>query len=122
FGPVELQDGRGAYFPDAALLAGLLVGPFAAPQLAFDGQVCAFLQRLCVIGQLAPDDAAMPLGMAVVLAGLLVLVRTLGGQREDSKARVVGGVGGGVLTEESDERDAVLIHGESPMLNSRIDR
>ena len=54
----------------------------------------------------------MPLGMALVLAGLLVLVRTLGGKRENGEAGVIGGVGGGVLAEEADERNAVLIHGE----------
>ena len=72
----------------------------------------ALLQGLRVLGQLAPDDAAVPFGVVDVLAGLLVLVRALGGKREDGEVRVVGGVGGGVLAEESDERDAVLIHGE----------
>ena len=54
----------------------------------------------------------MPLGVAVVFAGLLVLVRTLRGEREHGEAGVIGSAGGGVLAKESDERNAVLIHGE----------
>ena len=83
-------------------------------ELAFDRQVRALRERLRVLSQLAPHDATMPFGMALVLAALLVLVRRLGGKRENGEAGVVGGVGGGVLPEKSDERDAVLIHGESP--------
>ena len=65
--------------------------------------------------QPAPDDAAMPLGMAVVLAGFLVLVAGLGGKRENGEAGVVGGAGDGVIAEEADKRNAILIHGESPL-------
>jgi len=118
-GAVELQDRRDAYFPNALVAAGLLIRALAAPQFALDGQVSALLQGLRVVGEFAPDDAAMPLGVAVVFAGLLVLVGTLGGKREDGEVRAVGCVGAGVLSEESDERDAVLLHGESPLVNSR---
>src|SRR5271157_5486599 len=79
-GPVELQDRRHAHFPYALLGVGLLVRLFAAAQLAFDGQMSALRQRLRILGQPAPNDTAMPLGMAVVLAGLLVLVARLGGK------------------------------------------
>src|SRR5580698_10802166 len=79
-------------------------------------------ERLGVFGQPAPDDAAMPLGMAVVLAGLLVLVAGLGGKRENGEAGVVGGAGDGVVAEEADERNAILIHGESPLFEFPIGR
>src|ERR1035438_424739 len=59
-GPVQLQDRRNAHFPYALLGAGLLVRLFAATQLAFDGQMSALRERLRVLGQPAPDDAAMP--------------------------------------------------------------
>src|ERR1019366_2916796 len=114
-GPVQLQDRRHAPFPYALLCVGLLVRLFAAAQLAFDGQMSALRERLRVLGQPAPDDAAMPLGMAVVLAGLLVLVAGLGGKREYGEAGVVRGAGDGVVAEEADERNAILIHGESPL-------
>ncbi len=71
----------------------------------------ALLQGLRVIGQLAPDDAAVPLGVAVVFAGLLVFVSAFSGKLEDGETRVLGSDSGGVIAEESDERDAVLIHG-----------
>ena len=77
-------------------------------QLAFDGQMSALRKRLRVLGQPAPNDAAMPLGMAVVFACLLVLVAGLGGKRENGEAGVVGGAGDGVVAEEADERDAIL--------------
>src|ERR1700679_4210664 len=73
----------------------------------------ALLQGLRVLSQLAPDDAAVPFGVVDVFAGRLVLVRAFGGKREGREIRVVGSDGGGVLAEESDERDAVLIHGEN---------
>src|SRR5581483_952053 len=56
-----------------------------------------------------------PLGMAVVFAGLLVLVAGLGGKGEYGEAGVVSGAGDGVVAEEADERYAILIHGESPL-------
>ena len=114
-GPVELQDRRHAHFPYALLGVGLLVRLFAAAQLALDGQMSALRKRLRVLCQPAPDDAAMPLGMAVVFAGLLVLVAGLGGKRENGKAGIVGGAGDGVVAQEADERNAILIHGESPL-------
>ncbi len=114
-GPVELQDRRHPHFPYALLGVGLLVRLFAAAQLALDGQMSALPKRLRVLCQPAPDDAAMPLGMAVVFAGLLVLVAGLGGKRENGKAGIVGGAGDGVVAEEADERNAILIHGESPL-------
>src|ERR1700691_2505961 len=70
-GPVELQDRRHAHFPYALLGVGLFVRLFAATQLAFDEQMSALRARLRVPRQPAPDNAAMPLGMAVVLARLL---------------------------------------------------
>ena len=115
FGPVEFQDRRHTNFPYALLGVGLLVRLFAAAQLAFDGQMRDLRQRLRILGQPAPDDAAMPLGMAVVFAGLLVLVAGLGGKRENGEAGIVGGAGDGVVAEEADERNAILLHGESPL-------
>jgi hypothetical protein len=61
----------------------------------------ALLQGLRVFGQLAPDDAAVPFGVVDVLAGRLVLVRALGGEREGGEVRVGGGDGGGVFAKES---------------------
>ena len=75
----------------------------------------ALREGLRVLGQTAPDDAVVPLGVVDVLAGLLVLVRALCRKREHGEAGVVGGAGDGILAEESDERYAVLIHGESPL-------
>src|SRR6185437_10059117 len=103
-GPVEFQDRIHADFPYALFLTGLLVRALPAPELAFDGQVRALLQSLRVVSQLAPDDAAVPLGVTVVVAGLFVLVRTLRGEREHGELSVIGGVGGGVLSQKSDER------------------
>ena len=88
-----------------SVLSRLLSSPF-------DGQMRALLQGFRVFGQLAPDDAAVPFGVVDVLAGRLALVRAFGGEREGGEIRVGGGDGGGVLAEESDERDAILIHGE----------
>src|SRR6266542_2603063 len=109
---VELQNRSHTHLPNALLGAGLLVHALATAQLAVNGQMRALRQRLCVVGELAPHDAAMPLGGALVLAALLVLVGALGGKREHGEAGIVGGVRGGVLAEESDERNSVLIHRE----------
>jgi len=64
----------------------------------------ALRERLCVLGELAPDDAAMPLGMAVVFAGLLVLEAGLSRKRKHCEAGVIGGSGDGVVPQKSDER------------------
>src|SRR5580692_8822638 len=112
FSPVQLEDRSHAHFPDALLLSGLLVGAFAASQFSLNRQMRALLERLCIFGKAAPDDAAMPLGMVDVFAGRLVLVRALGGERQSGEIGVVGGYGGGVVAEKSDERNAILIHGE----------
>src|SRR6266852_4008391 len=84
FGAVELQDRISPHFPHAALdVLVLLVGVRAAAQFAFDEQMRALLERAGKLPELGPHDDAVPLGVRDVLAGLLVLVGTLGGERED---------------------------------------
>src|SRR5229473_4141137 len=88
FGAVELQDRISPHFPHAALdVLVLFVGILAAAQFTFDEQMRALLECAGEVAELSPHDDAVPLGVRDVLAGLLVLVGTLGGEREDSVGR-----------------------------------
>ena len=92
------------------LESDLLAAVLAAAKLAFDLNVGALGQRSSEFGELAEDDATVPLGLRDVLAALLVLVGGLRRQREGGKAAVVGGANFCITAEESDEVDFVLVH------------
>src|SRR6266852_3405161 len=111
-GAVELQDRVSPHFPHAALnVLVLFVGVLAATQFAFDKQMRALLQRVGELAELSPHDDAVPLGVRDVLARLLVLVGILGGEREDSVGRLVGGGSRfRVLAGKAPKRNSVLEH------------
>src|SRR5665213_4159127 len=79
----------------------------------------ALLQRAGEITELAEDHATVPFGVRDVLA--VLLVGTLGCQRECCEAAVVVGANFCVVAEEADEGDFVLVHGGiSVLLNFPI--
>ena len=69
----------------------------------------ALLQRAGELTELAEDHATVPFGVRDVLA--VLLVGTLGCQRESGEAAVVVGANFCVVAEEADEGDFVLVHG-----------
>lgn len=57
------------------------------------------------------NDAAVPFGLRVAFAGLTALSATLGGEGQDHKGGLLGAGAArfGVLAEESDESDSILM-------------
>jgi len=111
--------------PNTALDRGLLLAiadlsvVLGRAQLAFDLHVVAFLQAFRVVGGLAEGDNAMPLGVVHPLAGLLVLVAGLGGERQNSEGPLLFGCDVlGVLTQVAFQSDLVFVecHVSSPLL------
>ena len=78
FRAVELEDGVDANRVGADRLLRLLGRVLGVANLALDLDVRALLERGRELAELTEDDAAMPLGMRDVFAGLFVLVRGLG--------------------------------------------
>src|SRR6266404_4060134 len=71
----------------------------------------ALLERAGKLAELSPHDDAVPFGVRDVLARLLVLVGTLGGERQDGVGRLVlGGSRFRVFAGKADERNSVLVH------------
>jgi hypothetical protein len=82
FRTVELEDRVDANAVGAHRLLGLLGCVLGVANLALDLYVRALLERGCELAELAEDDAAMPFSVRDVFAGLFVLVRGLGCERE----------------------------------------
>src|ERR1700721_3049766 len=96
--PEEVESLRPA--PPGWPLADLLGLILPAAQLAFYLQMSALLQRAGELTELAEDDATVPFGVRDVLA--VLLVGTLGCQRESGEAAVVVGANFCVVAGEAD--------------------
>ena len=73
-GPVKFEDGENLDAVGADRLLCLLGCVLVVANLAFEVDVLALLERGGKLGELAEDDAAVPLGDLLVLAALFVLV------------------------------------------------
>src|SRR5580698_1485620 len=107
---IELENRIDPNLGDGFFFARLLAVIFPGADLAFHLDVSSFGQRGCELGELPEDDATVPFGVRDIFALLLVLVGGLGGQREGSKAAVVGIADFCIFAEEADEDCFVLVH------------
>src|SRR5262245_4584839 len=83
----------------------------AGANLAFNLDMRTFGERCSEFGELAPNDAAVPGCTALAFTSFAVFPAPLGGQGQHRKLGLaLGGANLGVLAEESDEGDSILIH------------
>src|SRR5208337_5370301 len=107
----ELEDGNNANAVGTHRLLGLLGRVLGVANLALNLHVRALLEGGRELSELAEDDAAMPFGLRDVLAGLFILIGSLGGDRESGELLVVlAGANFGIVAEEAHEGRFVLVH------------
>src|SRR5690348_12142452 len=96
-------------FSHTKAVVGLWRRVFAIAQFAFNFYICTFLQCASPFGQLFPADDAMPFGARLVLVAAFLFPARVGGEGEASVDRAVCcRAGFGVLTEKTNESDAIF--------------